>query len=233
MDHMSNSTAITFKINDRIIRDNIDLGILQKESETDFLEIKINHNSNKPIVDCGLFISPYDNYYNGTKTKEYDFEKILWFADNYPGYGLCIKQDILLYGEVYRQDSRRLVDISRKETRDIFTGSEIEMLSGFSNGEKRTVTSYDTVNNLFTLNDNFTAALEGDRYKIQITTEHIVKSKLGSSSDYPIPLLYNAGVIQRFEEASIKFKLKIPEYIKESGNHLFTLNIKYTPGDLL
>ncbi len=228
--HMAN-ISITFKNNNKILRDPLDLGQYEALGDTGPVSLLINHNSNKPIYECGFFISPLQNFYSGTESREIDYNKVLWFADNFPGYGLFIKQDFIVYGEVYRQDSRRLIDISRTEERNIFNGFEIEMLSGFSQGEKRIVTNYDTVNNMFDLNDDFSAALEGDRYKISISTEHIFKTRQGSSSDYPIPLLYSAGKIGRFEEAEIKIQLKVPPFIKESGRHFFDLNLKYTPGE--
>ena len=227
---MSN-ISITFKYDNKILRDPLDLGTYQALGDTGPINLLINHNSNKPILDCGIFISPYKQFYSGTASRGIDYNKLLWFADNFPGYGLFINQEFTVYGEVYRQDARRLIDVSRTEERDIFTGFEIEMLSGFSQGEKRSVISYDSVNNLFNLDNDFSAALEGDRYKMIISTEHIFKSQQGSSEDYPIPLLYNAGKIDRFEEAAITLQLKIPPFMRESGRHFFDLNLKYTPGE--
>lgn len=228
---MSSNISITFKYNDKIIRDPVGLGVFEKLQTTGDILLKLNHNSNKAIKDCGIFISPYKDLYNGTLSAEQDYNKILWFADNFPGYGLILKQNFIIFGEVYRQDSRRLIDITRTEEKDIFAGAQIEMLSGYSNGEKRNIINYDIVNNLFNLTDDFSAALEGDRFKIELTTEHFFKSQQGSSEDYVIPLLYNAGVIDRFEEASISLEYKMPPFIKEPGRHFFNLNLKYTPGE--
>jgi hypothetical protein len=225
------STSITFKYNGKIIRDPLPLGEFQALGVSSFFPLEINHNSNKAIKDCGIFISPYSGVYRGTQSLMLDYEKVLWFANNFEGYGLYLSQEFIVYGEVYRQDSNRLVDVSRIEESDIFQNSEIEMLSGFSNGEKRTIINYDTSNNLFNLNSDFTSANEGDRYKIHLTTNHVFKSQQGSSEDYPIPLLYNAGKINRFESALITLELKIPSFIKEAGNHFFDLNLKYTPGE--
>lgn len=227
---MSN-ISITFKNDGKIVRDAVDLGVFQKLTESGPIDLLINHNSNKPINDCGIFISPFKGYYSGTASKNIDYNKILWFADNFPGYGLFIKQSFNAYGEVFRQDSRRLIDTSRTEEKDIFSGFEIEMLSGFSQGEKRKVVSYDVANSLFILNNDFSAALEGDRFKITTETEYVFKSQQGSSDDYVVPLLYNAGKIDRFEEASITLELKIPPFIREPGRHFFDLNLKYTPGE--
>ena len=227
---MSN-ISITFKNNNEVIRDSFDIGIFQALGVSQPIDLKINHNSNKPILDCGIFISPYSQYYAGTASKDLDYNKVLWFADNFPGYGLFLKQEFTVFGEVYRQDSRRLIDVSRTEEKDIFSGAKIEMLSGFSDGEKRIIQSYDVFNNLFYLEDDFSAALEGDRFKITLTTEHVFKSQQGSSEQYAIPLLFNAGRINRFQEASITLELKIPPFIKEPGRHYFDLNMKYTPGE--
>lgn len=227
---MSN-ISITFKNNNKIIRDSFNLGTFQSLGETGPIEFLINHNSNKPIVDCGFFISPYKEFYSGTESSNIDYKKVLWFADNFPGYGLFIKQNLVVYGEVYRQDGRRLIDVSRTEEKNIFSNSQIEMLSGLSQGETRLVTNYDVVNNLFYLESDFTAALEGDRFKINLSNEFVFKSKQGSSQDYLIPLLFNAGKIDRFEEAKITLELKIPPFIKEAGRHFFDLNLKYTPGE--
>jgi hypothetical protein len=225
---MSN-ISITFKYDGKIIRDAMDLGVFQKLSQSAPIDLAINHNSNKRILDCGIFISPYKLHYPGTGSQTIDHNKLLWFADNFPGYGLSIKQDYVVYGEVYRQDSRRLIDISRIEERDIFAGFEIEMLSGFSQGEKRRVISYDVINNLFILDNDFSAALEGDRFKIVMSTNHIFKSQQGSSENYVIPLLFGAGRIDRFEEALITLELKIPPFIREPGHHYFDINLKYIP----
>lgn len=227
---MSN-ISITFKNNDKIIRDSFDLGIHQALGTTGPINLLINHNSNKPIMDCGFYLAPYKGYYPGTESSIIDYKKALWFADNFPGYGLFIKQEFIVYGEVYRQDARRLIDVSRTEEKDIFSGFQVEMLSGYSQGEIRTITSYDIFNNMFNLDNDFSAALEGDRFKIVMGTEHLFKSKQGSSEDYLIPLLFNAGKIDRFEEAAITMELKIPPFIKEPGRHYFDLNLKYTPGE--
>lgn len=224
---MSN-ISITFKNSNKIIRDPVDIGTYTSLDNSDWIDFLVSHNSNKSIVDCQIFISPYDKFYPGTNSSNYDYDKVLWFADNFPGYGLIIKQNFLVYGEIYRQESKRLIDVSRTETKDIFTGSEIEMLSGFSQGEKRVITNYDPINNLFTLDNDFSAALLTDRYKISISTEHIFKSQKGSSEEYGIPLLYNAGKINRFEEALISLKFKVPPFIKKPGKHFFNLNLKYT-----
>jgi hypothetical protein len=227
---MSN-ISITFKHDDKIVRDPLKLGEFQALGNSSLIPLLINHNSNKAIRDCGIFISPYSGVYSGTKTARLDFNKALWFADNFEGYGLFLHQEFTIYGEVYRQDGQRLIDVSRIEESDIFQGAEIEMLSGFSNGEKRTILNYDVANNLFNLNSDFNAAFEGDRYKIDLVKHHVFKSQQGSSEDYPIPLLYNAGKIDRFETAKITLELKIPPFIKEAGNHFFDLNMKYTPGE--
>jgi hypothetical protein len=227
---MSN-ISITFKNNNEVLRDSLDLGTFQSLGVSQNFDLKINHNSNKPIFDCGIFLAPYSQYYAGTASKSIDYNKILWFADNFPGYGLFLKQEFTVYGEVYRQDSRRLIDVSRTEERDIFSGSQVQMLSGFSDGEVRNITSYDVLNNLFYLDDDFSAALEGDRFKIVLSTEHVFKSQQGSSEEYPIPLLFNAGRIDRFQEALITLELKIPPFIREPGRHFFDLNMKYTPGE--
>jgi hypothetical protein len=227
---MSN-ISITFKYNEKIIRDPLNLGEFQALGNSEIFPLEINHNSNKAIKDCGIFISPYSGVYIGTQSLDLDCNKVLWFADNFEGYGLFLNQDFVVFGEVYRQDGNRLIDVSRIEETDIFKGAEVEMLSGISNGEKRTVINYDVVNNLFNLDSDFTAALEGDRYKIHLVTRDVFKSQQGASEDYPIRLLCNAGQINRFESALITLELKIPPFIKEAGNHFFNLNLKYTPGE--
>lgn len=225
---MSN-ISITFKYDDRIIRDPLTLGEFQALGVSTLFPLIINHNSNKAIRNCGIFISPYGGVYDGTASSGLDHNKVLWFADNFEGYGLSIKQEYTIYGEVYRQDGNRLIDVSRIEESDIFQGATIEMLSGYSNGETRTVLNYDVANNLFNIDSDFTAAYEGDRYRINLSLEKVFKSQQGSSEDYPIPLLHNAGKIDRFESAQITLELKIPPFIKESGHHFFDLNLKYTP----
>jgi hypothetical protein len=220
---------VTFEYDNKTIRDHLVLGsLVQDESSEEFL-INIRHNSNKPIRDCALYITPYDKIYDGSNSAMSDYKRLIWFADNYVDYGFSIHQEYTVFGEVYIQESNRLIDITRLEETDFFQGSRIEILSGPLTGETQEIRSFDPQNNLFQLVGDFSGPVNGERYKVDIKKTHYIKTKVGSSSDYAIPLLHNGGKINRFESASMSLKIKIPPYMKTAGINLLNLNLKYTP----
>ena len=223
------NVKLTFEYADKTIRDPLYLGTFSGNDEGQIFPIRIKHNSNKPIKECSFFVSPYDQIYDGTNSPLKDYDLISWYADNYEGSGLKIYQEYEIYGDIYRQESKRLIDISRKEEKDFMTGYEIEILSGPVAGEKRTVISYDQRNCMFILNEDFSIPVDGQKYKISMKKTDFIKGKSGTSPDYAIPLLYNGGKIDRFESATIYLQMTAPAFIKQPGINHINFNMKFTP----
>jgi hypothetical protein len=226
---MSSDIKVTFEYDSKTIRDHLVLGSLLEDQETQEFVINIRHNSNRPIRDCQFYLSPYSGIYNGSANPVEDYKRLLWYGDNYSEYGLSVEQEYTVFGEVYIQESNRMIDITRTEESDFFAGNQIEIISGPLTGEKQTIRSYDPSNNLFFLVSDFSGPVNNERYKIDIKTKYYVKSKSGSSSEFAVPLLYNGGKINRFETASIKMKLKVPPFMRAAGISLLNFNMKYTP----
>lgn len=226
---MSSDIKIIFEKDGGVLPEEFDFGVLAGEEETIWHDFTLKHSSNYPIKDCSFFIERVGAFYSGTNTATFDYNTLIWMADNYPGYGLSINQKYEVYGTVQRQDSLRLIDTERVEAIDIFTEEDIEILSGPSSGETRTITGYDPENGLFFLNNNFSTDVVGQTYKISIDKTDFFKTKSGSSVDYPIRLLYNAGIIPRFESVIFSLKLKLPPYFKKSAVSNIQLGLKFTP----
>lgn len=226
---MSNQIKVTFEHDEKILRDPLYMGTFESDQEGDVFPIWITHNSNKSVRDCGFYISEYDKIYGGSASPRNDFDKTSWFADNYESYGLSVRQKHEIFGEIYQQESGRMLDITRTEETDFFSGFYVEILSGPIAGEKRMITKYDPVNNLFILESDFSTIVKNERYKIEMETLDYVRSKNGTSAQFPIPLLYNGGKIDRFEKVLIEIQLKIPPFMKAPGISFLNLNMQYTP----
>lgn len=205
------------------------MGTFSPDNESSEFDITIKHNSNRPIRDCAFYITPYDKIYDGTSSPEEDFDRAIWFGNNYEGYGISVRQKYEIFGEVFQQETQRLIDVTREEETDFFAGSDIEIVSGSITGEKVKVLSYDPNNNLFYLQQNFSIPVVGERYKMNLETVDFIKSKSGTSPNYAIPLLYNGGKIGRFESAKITLKIKVPPFMKSAGNAHLNFNMTYTP----
>jgi hypothetical protein len=226
---MNSEVKVTFDYEQKTIRDPLFLGEFESDQESDVFKLNIKHNSNKPIRDCSFYVSEYENIYAGSNTSKSDIEKLSWYANNFEEYGLSLRQQYEVYGTVSSQDGGRLVDTSRFEEADIFAGSEVEMLSGPVAGEKRLITSYNYDNSLFIIESDFSVPTTNERYKINIEKLDYIKSKNGTSTGFSIPLLYNAGKIDRFETASVSLQLKVPPFMRNPGISYVNLNMKYTP----
>lgn len=226
---MSSQVKIIFENNGKVLLDDFDFGTFIGEQETDWKLFSVKHSSNYPIKDCSFFLEAISDFYSGSSDGTFDYRNLIWIGDNYPGYGLSIKQEYEVFGTVARQDSSRLLDTERKEAVDIFTGQKIKILSGPSAGEERTITGYDPINGLFFLDNDFSTDVIGLTYQISISKEDFFKTKSGSSIDYPIHLLFNAGIIPRFESANFYLKLKIPPFFKKSTISNIGLGFKFTP----
>ena len=226
--HMSNVT-ILFKDNNKAITDGIDLGALSANGTSASKTFEIAHNSNYQINQCGIFLNQNYEDYDGGNNADYDYRTLLWLADNYPGYGLVVRQEYTIYGDTEKQDSKRLFDVKRREKKDIFTGQYVEILGGPSAGEKRRITGFDNENCYLELEADFTTDVVGIGYMIKIVDEKIIKTGVGSSVDYPIHILYNAGNIPRFETAQVSLQIKTPPFLKKAMNYSVNLGFKYTP----
>jgi hypothetical protein len=226
---MSSEVKVIFEYNEKTIRDPLEMGSFSPDQESAEFDVIVKHNSNKPIRDCAFYITPYDNIYDGSATAREDFDRAIWFGNNYEGYGISVHQEYQISGEVFEQQAQRLIDITREEETDFFSGNEIEMLSGSIAGEKVEVLSYDPGNNLFFLQQDFSVPVVGERYKMEIETNDFIKSQSGTSPEFAIPLLYNGGKIGRFEFAKITLKIKIPPFMKSAGNAHLNFNMIYTP----
>ena len=225
---MSN-VKIIFEKEGKVLREPFSFGSFKGEEESEYEIFSIKHNSNFPIKNCGIFIDKLDETYQGSNSSLFDYETLLWMANNYPGYGLSIKQEYEVFGVIAKQASKRLVDTERLEKDDIFSGSFAEILSGPSAGEKREIVGYDAYNSMLLLANDFSGNVEGASYKVRIERENFFKTKSGSSIDHAIPLLYNAGIVPRFETASFSLKLKVPPFFKKSALFYVDVNVKYTP----
>jgi len=220
---------IIFEKDGGVLPGNFDFGTLIGEGETGFQDFTLKHSSNYPIKECSFFIEPIYDFYRGTNTGRFDYNTLIWMADNYPGYGLSINQKFDVFGTIERQDSSRMIDTQRQEETDIFTGEQIEILSGPSAGELRTISGFDRDNGLFFLNNDFSTDVVGQTYKISMDKTVFFKTKSGSSIDFPIAMLYQAGVIPRFEAATFSLNLKLPPYFKKSAIANLSLGFKFTP----
>ena len=224
-----NNVTILFKRNNKAITDGVTLGCLSANGVSEPLIFDIAHNSNYTINQCGIFLNQNYTDYDGGNNPDYDYRTLLWLADNYPGYGLVVRQEYVVYGDTEKQDSKRLFDVKRKEKKDIFTGQYVEILGGPSAGEKRRITGFDNENCYLELDSDFTTDVVGIGYVIKIVDEKIIKTGIGSSMDCPIPILYNAGNIPRFETAQLSLHIKTPPFIKKAMNYSVNLGLKYTP----
>jgi hypothetical protein len=191
-------------------------------------EVFISHDSDKPITQCALYLQPFSGDYQGTESPKKDYERLLWMANNYEGYGLSVIQEYLATGNIDDYGQTRLVDLNRAEPADIFKGESLEITSGAESGQSIEVVSYDPIKKIFNLASSFFEDVTGDNYKIDIQSENYFKAKQGSNFAYPVSILHRGGTINRFEKISFKVKLKIPPYSNMSGVFYFDLNLRFT-----
>lgn len=214
--------------NNLVVDDAINLGGLEHLQESQVFDITIAHDSNQEISECGFYISPYTRDYDGSFSPNKDYERLLWMANNYPGYGLSIRQVYEVTGQIDGHDGIRLIDFDREERTDIFKGSTVEILSGDAVGETAVISSYNPATQLFILSSDFSSNVIGSNYKILIDKEIFFKSGQGASYDTLIPLIYKGGVIERFDQVNVSVKLRIPKFAQSAGKFLFDLKMQYT-----
>lgn len=194
-------------------------------------QVFISHDSDKPITGCALYLQPFTGDYLGTDSPRKDYERLLWMANNYKGYGLSVVQNYLATGNIDDYAQTKLIDLNRTEPVDIFPGELLEITSGSQSGQSIPITSFDPVKKIFTLQGAFFEDVTGDNYKVDIQTETFFKSRQGSNFATPIQVLHRGGTINRFEKISFKIKLRIPPYANSSGVFYFDLNLRFTSID--
>lgn len=219
---------ILWEYNQSAVRVPIVIDPLEQLQSSSEYEVTISHDSAKPITECSLYISPFTGKYEGTHSPQKDYERVLWLANNYPGFGLTVRQEYTATGEIDSYSTIRLIDLARIENIDIFSGETLEITSGPENGNTQTVTSYDPLRKLFILGGSFFNDVSNENYQIKIDKETPFKTQQGSSFTYPIPLVFAGGVIGRFEKTSFKIKMNIPKFAQSAGTFYFDLNLRYT-----
>lgn len=219
---------IIWRYQDLVVENPIPMGSLEHLAETTEFEIEISHDSNQEISNCGFYIDRFTNQYNGSFSPLKDYELLLWLANNYPGFGLSIRQVYEVTGQIEGADGIRIIDFDRNERTDIFSGANMEILSGDAVGEIASIASYNPDTQLFLLNNDFSANVTGASYRITIDQEKFFKTGQGSSYDSAIPLVYKGGVIERLDQTSVFLKLRIPKFARSAGNFLFDLKMEFT-----
>jgi hypothetical protein len=219
---------LIWEYNNLVVSEPINLGALEHLSVTSEFEVKIRHDSDQEISGAGFYLSPYTERYEGSFSPIKDFERVMWLANNYPGYGLSIRQEYEVTGQIDGHDGVRIIDFERDERTDIFTGSQIEILSGPATGEIITISSYDPKTQKMTVASDFSADVKDANYKIVIDEEKFFKTGQGADFDTMIPLVYKGGVIERLDEAVIKLRLRIPKFAQSAGSFLFDFNMQFT-----
>jgi hypothetical protein len=222
---------ILWEYNDLAVDQPFDMGAASLEEVTDTFDVKVSHDSRSRITECAFYITPYSGVYRGTDSPLKDYERVLWLADNYPGFGLSIRQKYEPTGEVDSSGEERIVDLDRTEEIDIFSNEEIEMISGQEIGNKLTILSYDIPNRIFNVDGNFQTNVDGESYLIQIDREEFFKSRNGSSFSSPIPLIFQGGVLNRGQSAEFTLQMRIPKFAQSAGTFYFDLNMRYTSLD--
>jgi len=220
--------SIIWTYNELVVENPIELGALEHLAESSEFEIEISHDSNQEISECGFYIDPFENLYEGSFSPLKDYERLLWLANNYPGYGLSVRQEYEVTGQIDGSDGIRIIDFDREERTDVFTGASMEILSGDAVGEIAEIASYNPANQVFLLNNDFSTNVIGANYKIFINQEEFFKTGQGSTYDKMIPLIYKGGVIERLDETKIFIKLRIPKFAQSAGNFLFDFKMQFT-----
>lgn len=219
---------LIWEYNDLVINKPINMGELEQMTESQEFEIKIKHDSNKEITGCAFYIDKYSDDYFGSLSPLRDYERVLWLANNYPGFGLSLHQEYEVTGQLDGHDGTRLIDFEREERTDIFSGSVIEILSGLAIGETAVIESYNPSNQILMTKTDFSTSVKGASYKIAISKETLIKAGQGADYTTRIPLVYKGGVIERLDEAVVTLKMRIPKFAQSEGRFLFDFNMQFT-----
>jgi len=211
----------------KVIKDPIEFGDLAALDTSATKTISIGHDQVTSITECGLFISPIKEDYSGSRFAAWDYDQLLWFGNNYVDFGLGVNQAYTAIGEIEDYAGLRLVDLDRIEPVDVFTGFDIEIVSGPFIGETSTVEVYDPESSFFTLTTPFSGDVTGAQYKIETTSSNFVKTRTGSSFEFPIPLLHGGGVIARNETVNIDLFMKVPQFAYAAAKLLVDFNLRF------
>jgi len=220
-------TNIVWQDAGKVIKDPIGFGDLSALDVSTTRTITIGHDSQFSISECQLYISSITENYQGSRYATRDYDQLIWYGNNYPGFGMQIDQAYTASGLVEDYDGIRLVDLTRLEPVDIFTGSTIEILDGPFIGETTVVNDYDPDNSFFTIATPFSGDVTGATYKIDTTSTDIIKTKVGSSFEFPIPLLNKGGIIDRNETVNIDLILKVPKFSYTAAKLLVDFNLRF------
>jgi len=185
-------TNLIWRYNQKVTQETIDMGALLQGELSNTKTIQIGHNSNYAIQNCELYFSPYSETYDGTSNSIKDYERLVWFGDNYPGCGVSLTQKYNVSGKIEAHSGIRITDAERFESKDIFAGYEMEILSGPSVGEKVKISEYLPESKVFILEGDFSSDVTGESYKIELVEETFLKTRSASSYHYPVPLLHKA-----------------------------------------
>jgi hypothetical protein len=221
-------TTIVWKYSNLIIKDPVSLGAMAQEEDSLEYEIEVSHDSNEKISECAFYISPFTGNYTGTDSPIKDYERVLWLANNYPGFGLSIRQEYSVSGVIDSGSNVRYIDLDRPEPLDVFAGETLELTSGNQSGNTDIITSFDAQRKLFFMENGFATNVTGDNYRIDIDKELFFKTGQGASTDSAIPLIFGGGVIDRAEATNLYLKMRIPKFAQSAGSFLFDLNMKFT-----
>ena len=219
---------LIWEYNDIVIDKPMQLGSLEHLAESSVFNVTIKHDSDQEVSECGFYLAPFEGEYNGSFYPKKDYERVLWLANNYPGYGLSVRQKYEVTGQFNAHDGVRLIDFEREERADIFSNATIQILSGDAIGETATIDSYNPLNQVFTLSSNFSTNVRGANYKITIDEEKFFKTGQGADYNTMIPLVYKGGVIERRDAVTVELKMKVPKFAQSAGTFLFDLKMQFT-----
>lgn len=230
------AVTISWRDNGVAIQNPVNFGDLEALDTSATKTISLSHDFRQSIVECGLFISPSKIEYTGSRYPQFDYDQIIKYGTEYPGYGLGVKQTFLATGTIDDYSGDRVVDFERLETVNIFTQAAlpslvsapvIEILDGPSVGETSAITGYNSTNTFFDIEDAFSTDVTGAQYQIQLQTLDYVKHQKGTSADYPILLLNQGGIIARNESVDIELFMKVPKFPFAASKLLVDFNLTF------
>lgn len=220
---------IVWEYNNLAINEPIDMGGHAQLEESAEFKIKIRHDSSEEISECGFYLEPFETgEYDGSYSPLKDFEHIFWMANNYPGYGVSLRQEYTVTGQIDGHDGTRIIDYERTEVTDIFAGSQLEILSGEAAGESILIDHYDPENQFIFIDGDFSANVREANYRIAINKEEFFKTGNGADFSSLVPLIYKGGIIERLDSANIFLKVRIPKFARTAGQFLFDLKLQFT-----
>ncbi len=223
------SVVISWKESGVVVVDPVSFGELEALDVSTPKILTLQHDSSKPVVNCSLFLSPAGVDYSGSRYASRDFDQLIWYADNYPGYGLSLIQTYTVFGEVEAYDADKIVDSTRFEQTDVFAGSTLEILDGPYAGATTEIDSFNVLSTYFVPVTPFPGNVTGAKYRIVVTKEDIIKTGNGASIENPIALLNRAGSINRNEIVELQLTLSVPKFVHSASKLHTNFNMLYFP----